>query len=110
MKTTPQTDSNLLVDTDRCRVARRVAVTDFQYHQSNDAIAAKSSAATTKKVLPQLKNFRSLSREVFGPAAGREYIFEAVLFVWTMVVAAWPLGVTLNQLGTMYISPPNALW
>ena len=108
MNTTPQLDSNLLVDTDPTQptAAGGTAVTDFQYH----ALEAKTSAAPTKKVLPQLTTFRALGRQVFGPTAGREYLSEAILFVSMLVVAAWPLGVTLNLLGTTYIAPPNALW
>ena len=60
--------------------------------------------------LPELTTFRALSRQVYGVEATREYIREAILFAGMIAVAAWPLSVTLNQLGTMMISPPNALW
>jgi hypothetical protein len=113
MNTTPQLDSNLLVDTDPIQrsTADRPAVTNLQYQQSQAVTEPTNLAVSTKKTLPQLTTFRALGRQVFGPAAGREYLSEAILFVWMMVVAAWPLGVTLNQLGTMYISPPaGGLW
>jgi hypothetical protein len=112
MNTTPQLDPKVRLDTDPThrKVARSTAVTDFQYQQPGNVSATTGTTAPTKKALPQLTTFRALSREVFGAAAGREYALELILFVWMMVVAAWPLGVTLNQLGTMYISPPNALW
>ncbi|HEY4282568.1 MAG TPA: hypothetical protein VGM62_05840, partial [Chthoniobacterales bacterium] len=67
------------------------------------------SAAKTEK-LPELTTFRALSRQVYGVEATGEYIREAIVFCSMMLVAAWPLAVTLNQLGTMMISPPNALW
>lgn len=106
MNTTPQLDSNLALDTDPIQpvVVSRTAVSDFDY------IDSKRSNRPSKKVVAQLATFRALSRQVFGPKAGYEYLAEAILFGWMMVVAAWPLSVTLNQLGTMYISPPNALW
>jgi len=109
MNTTPQLDPNVRFDTDPIhpRVAGRTIVTDFEPQQAADLI---TKTGTTKKILPQLTTFRALSRQVFGAAAAREYAFEAVLFLCMLVVAAWPLGVTLNQLGTMYIAPPNALW
>ena len=47
-----------------------------------------------------------MTRTFFGAEAGREYIKEAIVFMGIMVVAAWPLAVTLNMLGTMVISPP----
>lgn len=111
MNTTPQLDPNVRFDTDPLhqKVAGRTAVPSFPRQQRQDLITTTETTAT-KNALPQLTTFRALSRQVFGAAAGREYVFEAVLFVWMMIVAAWPLGVTLNQLGTMYIAPPNALW
>jgi hypothetical protein len=51
--------------------------------------------------------FRSLSREIFSSRLSGEFIKEAVVFGWLMLVAAWPLSVTLDQLGTMMISPPR---
>ena len=110
MNTTPQLDPKVRFDTDPThrKVARSTAVTDFQYQQAGNVSTTTGTTAPT--ALPQLTTFRALSRQVFGAAAGREYAFEAILFVWMMAVAAWPLSVTLNQLGTMYIAPPNALW
>jgi len=110
MNTTPRIDSNLAVETDPIDSGGtgRTAVTDFSYQQA--VIETNGSKPTSKKVVAQLGTFRALSRQVFGAQAGQEYVTEAILFVWMMVVAAWPLSVTLNMLGTMYISPPNALW
>ena len=109
MSTTPQIDSNLAVEPDPIRPCGtgRTAVTDFPYREP--VIETKTSKTTPKKVVAQLATFRALSRQVFGAQAGQEYVAEAILFVCMMVVAAWPLSVTLNMLGTMYISPPNAL-
>ena len=111
MNTTPQLDPNVRFDTDQIqqKVAGRKAVTNFPRLQPQDLTGTTGTTASNN-ARPQLTTFRALSRQVFGAAAGREYVFEAVLFVWMMIVAAWPLGVTLNQLGTMYIAPPNALW
>ena len=111
MNTTPQLDPNVRFDTDPVhqKGAGRTAVPSFPRQKGQDLVTT-TETTTTKNALPQLTTFRALSRQVFGAAAGREYVFEAVLFVWMMIVAAWPLGVTLNQLGTMYIAPPNALW
>jgi hypothetical protein len=111
MKTTPQIDSNLLTDAQPINqaVTDRTGVTDFEY-QGRGAKLQKTGATTAKSFLPELTTFRALSRQVFGARAGREYLAEAILFGSMMLVAAWPLSVTLNQLGTMMISPPNALW
>ena len=110
MNTTPQFDSNLAVDTDSIQpaVISRTAVRGSEYQHSVNG--TNNSNITRKKGLAQLTTFRALGRQVFGAKAGYEYLAEAILFGWIMVVAAWPLTVTLNQLGTMYISPPNALW
>jgi hypothetical protein len=84
-------------------------VTDFSYQQSRRAAPA-GKAAPPKKTA-ELKTFRSLSRRVFGAEATREYIAEAILFGSIMAVAAWPLAVTLNQLGTMMIwLAPGGIW
>jgi hypothetical protein len=106
MNTTPQLDTHPV----HPKLAGRTRVSDFEYPQSSEVPTERDIATPTKKVLPQLTTFRALNRQVFGAMAVREFVFEAVLFVWMMIVAAWPLGVTLNQLGTMYIAPPNALW
>jgi hypothetical protein len=112
MKTTPQIDSTLLTDARPISqaVTDRTGVTDFEYQQGRGVKLQKTAATTAKKILPELTTFRALSRQVFGARAGREYLAEAILFGSMMLVAAWPLSVTLNQLGTMMISPPNALW
>jgi hypothetical protein len=115
MKTTPQIAPSPLPDSDRitAAIADTTAVTDFFYQQSRGEkrhVVAAAGALVAPKKFPELTTFRALSRQVFGIEAGREYIMEAVVFGWIMLVAAWPLSVTLNQLGTMMISPPNALW
>jgi hypothetical protein len=115
MKTTPQIAPSPLPDSGRitAAIADTTAVTDFSYQQSRgekrQVVAAAGTLVAPKK-FPELTTFRALSRQVFGIEAGRENIMEAVVFGWIMLVAAWPLSVTLNQLGTMMISPPNALW
>ena len=62
--------------------------------------------AVSAKTLPDLTTFRALTKHVFGAEAGREHIKEAVVFAFMMAIAAWPLSITLNMLGTMMISPP----
>ena len=110
MKTTPQLESNLLTDPQPLNpAAPRTRATDFAYQPERGATPPTVAAAAVKK-LPELTNFRAISRSVFGAESGREYIKEAIVFAAMMVVAAWPLSVTLNELGTMMISPPNALW
>jgi hypothetical protein len=84
-------------------------ITNYSYQPTCVTTAVKSAAPP--KEVAQLKTFRSLSRDFFGAETTREYIAEAVLFVWIMAVAAWPLGVTLNQLGTMMIwLAPGGPW
>ena len=81
-----------------------VPVTDYSYQ------SAPSPAPTTSaKTVPhraELTNFRALSRSFFGGEAGREYLREGIVFASMMLIAAWPLGITLNMLCTMMISPP----
>lgn len=81
-----------------------VPVTDYSYQ--SPASAAPAQSTTTQKHRAELTNFRALSRSFFGREAGREYFREGLVFAWMMVIAAWPLGVTLNMLSTMMISPP----
>jgi len=114
MNTTPQIESKPLPDSKRINgtVAHPTAVTDFSYQQPRGEtihVVAPAAAPVVHK-FPELTTFRALSRQVFGIEAGREYLMEAIVFGWIMLVAAWPLSVTLDQLGTMMISPPNALW
>ena len=94
---------NLTRETERApRVT--VPVTDFSY-QSPAAATAPGAVKTQKHAL-ELTHFRALSRNFFGAEAHREYIREAIMFAGIMVIAAWPLGITLNMLGTMMISAP----
>jgi len=81
-----------------------VPVTDHAYLAPAASTAAPAAKSQNHGV--ELTNFRALTRTFFGAEAGREYIKEAIVFMGMMVVAAWPLAVTLNMLGTMVISPP----
>jgi len=115
MNTTPQIESKPLRDSNRIigTVAAPTAVTDFPYQQPRGEkthVVAPAAAPVVPTKFPELTTFRALSRQVFGIEAGREYLMEAIVFGSIMLVAAWPLSVTLEQLGTMMISPPNALW
>jgi len=89
--------------TDR-RPGAAAPVTDHSHR--SPAASTAATAPNSQKHHVELTNFRALSRNFFGAEAGREYIKEAILFVWMMVIAAWPLAITLNMLGTMMISPP----
>jgi len=79
-------------------------VTDYSYQ--SPTTSASATAAKSQKHPVELTNFRALTRTFFGAEANREYIKEAFVFVWMMVIAAWPLAMTLNMLGTMMIAPP----
>lgn len=81
-----------------------VPVTDYSYKSGVSTTAAKSASPQKPRV--ELTNFRTLSRTFFGAEANREYIKEAIVFAGMMMVAAWPLAVTVNMLSTMMISPP----
>jgi hypothetical protein len=107
MKTAPQLEPTPLNDSEATRHIREngAPVTDFAYQQPA-VVKTTATAVVAPRVLPELTTFRALSRPVFGAEAAREYIKEAVVFGSIMVAAAWPLSVTLNQLGTMMISPP----
>lgn len=101
MKTTLQVDSKTRPPQP---TAKRAPATDYAY-QPNRHASLQTGAAAAKKT-PEFTTLRALGRQVLGVQARREYIKEAILFGGMMVVAAWPLSVTLNQLGTMMISPP----
>lgn len=103
MKTSLSPTPNRSRETERAPRAT-VPVTDYSYQSAAPATAA--NAVQPQKHRVELTNFRALSRNFFGAEAHREYIREAIVFAWIMVVAAWPLGITLNMLGTMMISPP----
>ena len=81
---------------------------DYSY-QSRGTISRPVSGKT-EACRSEVKTFRALSRQFFGIEATREFLSEAILFAGIMIVAAWPLSVTLNQLGTMMISPPHTPW
>ena len=85
--------------------ARRITtpVTDYSY---KSAVSATAAPLKAQKLHAELTNFRALSRSFFGVEAGREHLKEGIMFAFMMVIAAWPLGVTLHMLGTMMISPP----
>jgi hypothetical protein len=109
MKPTAEIASTPLTDPITSSASRTTLVTDLPYQQSRRAAPAGKAAPSNKTA--ELKTFRSLSRRVFGAEATREYIAEAFFFAWIMVVAAWPLGIILNQLGTMMIwLAPGGIW
>jgi hypothetical protein len=110
MKATPEIDSKPLTRADKIThsPAGTAVIADASYRPNRGATHV---SAPEPRRLPELKNFRALSRNFFGAETSREYIAEAILFGWIMLVAAWPLSVTLNQLGTMMISPPpGGIW
>jgi hypothetical protein len=111
MNTTTEIEPNLLSRSAPTGVVVDPTTGAQRSHQPASWSRSEStSASKTNTHLPELTTFRALGRQVFGAQAGREYLAEAIVFVWMMAVAAWPLSVVLNQLGTMMISPPNALW
>src|ERR1700752_4213735 len=73
-----------------------VPVTDYSYQSPPSPAPATSTKKPEHQV--ELTNFRALSRSFFGGEAGREHLREGIVFAWIMIVAAWPLGVTLNML------------
>ena len=107
MKAAPPLELNPVTETKSATqtIAHPRATTGFGTQQHSTA-KTKTTSAVAQKGLPELTTFRALTRQVFGAEAGREYFREAVLFVCMMVVAAWPLSITLDMLGTMMISPP----
>lgn len=107
MKAAPPLEMTILSDsrTSLRDVASKTAVTDFAYRQQ-PGVMANSSASVSSKALANLTTIRALGRQVFGVEAGREYIKEAIAFILLLGVAAWPLSITLDMLGTMMISPP----
>jgi len=107
MKAAPPLELNPVTETKSATqtIAHPRATTGFGTQQHSTA-KTKTTSAVAQKGLPELTTFRALTRQVFGAEAGREYVREAVLFVCMMVVAAWPLSITLDMLGTMMIAPP----
>ena len=75
-------------------------------YQHLNAPKPKSCVERAEIKLPELTAFRALTKDVFGVEAGREFIKEAIVFGFMMAVAAWPLSITLDMLGTMMVSPP----
>jgi hypothetical protein len=101
MKATTQIDSALLIESDRnVMPVVPTPVTDFSYQQRKGA-PAQTVAAPTKKNLPELTTFRALSRQVFGAEAAREFLKEDIAFALVTLVAAWPLGMTINLLANI---------
>jgi hypothetical protein len=108
MKTAPQLEpltAGDAVPSSTYNVTTTATVTDYAY-ASAPAPTAKPVMRVTTTDLPDFRTLRALGRQAFGAEAAREYLHEGILFACMLVVAAWPLGVTLNQLGTMMISPP----
>jgi hypothetical protein len=77
---------------------------DYSYQST--VAAAVPALVKIEKQRAELNSFRALSREFLGVEAARESLKEGLFFACIMAVAAWPLSTTLNQLGTMMISPP----
>jgi len=92
-------------ESDRHDLIQSSSVTDLEIPSAPKA-KSQISAAVTPKRLPELTTFRALTKHVFGAEAGREYVKEGVVFAFMMAMAAWPLSITLDMLGTMMISPP----
>jgi hypothetical protein len=98
MKPTPQISLNHdSIGTGRRghRDGRAFPFTNYSY-QSAEAI--EHSSATAKKGVSELHTFRRVSREFFGAESSREYFIETLFFVWITCVAAWPIGVAIQQL------------
>jgi hypothetical protein len=108
MKTAPQLDPRSAADDvagSSYNLPDTATVTDYAYQLVPAPIAAAPKTAPTTGPL-NFKTLRALGQQVFGAEAAREYLHEVILFACIFAVAAWPLSVTLNQLGTMMISPP----
>jgi len=89
----------------RHNLIQSTSITDLELPSAQMAKSQPSIEAATTR-LPELTTFRALTKHVFGAEAGREYLREGVVFAFMMAIAAWPLGITLDMLGTMMISPP----
>lgn len=107
MKAAPPLEPNPLTESKSARssIAHSRATTAPTYAH-HPTVKTTTVSTVAQKKTPELTTFRALNRQVFGVEAGREYIKEAILFVCMMVVAAWPLSITLDMLGTMMIAPP----
>src|SRR4051812_11330776 len=71
-------------------------VTDYAYASASaPAAAGEVVQRILTSELPDFSTLRALGRQVFGAEAAREYLHEVILFACMLVVAAWPLGVTL---------------
>jgi hypothetical protein len=107
MKTAPQLDPRNAADdvAGSYNLTDTATVTDYAYQLTPAPVAAALKTAPITSS-PNFETLRALGRQVFGAEAAREYLHEAILFAFIFAVAAWPLSVTLNQLGTMMISPP----
>jgi hypothetical protein len=103
MKVAPEPTSNRSPERTQTTRAALPQI-DYSYQSAVRAIAPVSAKSEARRA--ELKTFRVLSRNFFGVEAGREALKESLVFAGIMVVAAWPLSVVLNQLGTMMISPP----
>src|SRR4051794_37255166 len=107
MNTTLEIDSNLFAGSSAPTTAlapvHRGAKFVTETHRDTPVPHTVPAAESTKS--PELTTFRALTRQVYGIEATREYMKEAIVFATMVAVAAWPLSVTLNQLGTMMISP-----
>jgi hypothetical protein len=102
MKPAPELIPTQALENDRT-VRKTLPQVDYSYQST---VTASRPVSKTDARLAELKTFRALSRDFFAGEAARESLKEIIVFAWIMAVAAWPLSVTLNQLGTMMISPP----
>jgi len=77
---------------------RNFPLTDCSY-QSPDAVIETPTTLAGKTIRqPQLRSFWKISAGYSRAEASLDFAIEAILFASIIVVAAWPISVTLHQL------------
>lgn len=86
-------------DTDRSvRGSSRIfPVTDYSFQPVAGAIQP-AAARPGKSPIPEVREFRNLSREFFGAETRREYAREAVAFILISLISAWPIVSMVREL------------
>ena len=77
--------------------------TDYAYQTALPQTSVVGAPVSAMKELAEARTFRTISRQFFNVGAIREYVAEALFFVWITLTAAWPLGLLIRQLSRLTI-------
>lgn len=75
--------------------------TTYAYQTTLSEPSVAGSPVAMAQAVAEARTFRGISRQFVNYGSMREYLAEALFFVWITLTAAWPLGFLVRQLSTL---------